>query len=359
MPTRPEDCPCDAKEEAVRFVIDDDVLGLVESIAGFFERRGDRRAITEATRDSDAADRQRWQALCEMGVPLLRLPEPDGVGAGLLEATAVAERFGAVLLPEPGVAALVLAPLWANHPGAGDLLDTLCAGSRVTTLSAFGDIAVSPSGEITGRARIFDDGISDAAAVLAHDEYTGGSALAVFDMAVLGRACGGPVLDPTRPLTEIAPAGVEPLAILRLSGEDAERIRKEFVILSAAELVGGMEQVLRDTVEFVKTRTQFGRPVGSFQAVKHQLADAYALTEQGRALVQFAALSIADDPQDLVGSLARWVPRSAITVFETAIHLHGAMGFSWEVDVHLYLRRALVLRTVLSRYAATPTARAV
>ncbi|MGV0849689.1 acyl-CoA dehydrogenase family protein [Mycolicibacterium phlei] len=343
----------------MRFVIDDDVLGLVESVTDFFERRGDRGAITEASRGSAAADRQRWQALCAMGVPLLRLPEPDGVGAGLLEVAAVAETFGAVLLPEPAVAALVLAPLWANHPAARGLLDGLCTGSRITTLSVFDDVVVSPSGEITGRVRVFDDGISDSVAVLAHDEYTGGSALAVFDMAVLGPQGGGPALDPTRPLTEVTPAGVEPLAILRLCGEDAERMRHEFVILSAAELVGGMQQVLRDTVEFVKTRTQFGRPIGSFQAVKHQLADAYALTEQSRALVQVAALSIVDDPQDIVGSLARWVPRSAITVFETAVHLHGAMGFSWEVDVHLYLRRALVLRTALNRYAAAPTVQAV
>lgn len=346
----------------MRFVIDDDVLGLVGSIADFFERRGDRRAITEASRDSTAADRQRWQALCEMGVPVLRLPEPDGVGAGLLEVTAAAEQFGAVLLPEPAVAAMVLAPLWAAHPAGADLLEGLCTGARITTLSVFDDVEVTPSGEVRGSVRIVDNGISDAAAVLAHDEYTGASALVVFDRAALGQPTAKPALDPTRPLAEVALDGVEPLAILRLSGDDAERVRQEAVVLSASELVGGMQQVLQDTVDFVKSRTQFERPVGSFQAVKHQLADAYALTEQGRALVQFAALTVADNPADpeaVVGSLARWVPRSAISVFETAIHLHGAMGFSWEVDVHLYLRRALVLRTALNRFAAIPMTRAV
>lgn len=337
----------------MHFVMDDDVLALVDSIADFFERRGDSRAIAEASAGSAAADRQRWNALCEMGVPVLRLPEPDGVGARLLEATAAAERFGAVLLPEPAAASMVLAPAWAAHPAAAQLLEGLCGGSRVTTLSALGEVTVSPSGAINGLARIFDDNISDTVAVLAHDEYTGGSALVILDRDGLSNPTTHSILDPTRPVADFQLAGVEPAEVLRLSESEADRIRDEFVVLHAAELVGGMQQVLVETIEFVTTREQFGRPIGSFQAVKHQLADAYALTEQARALVQHAALTVTRDSSaavDLVGSTSRWVPRSAINVFETAIHLHGAMGFSWEVNVHLHLRRALVLRTVLNEF---------
>lgn len=333
--------------------MDDDVLALVDSIADFFERRGDGRAIAEASSRRAVANLERWNALCEMGVPLLRLPEPDGVGAGLLEATATAEKFGAVLLPEPAVAALVLAPAWAAHSAASELLDALCSGSRITTLSAFGDVAMSPSGEVNGQVRIFDDGLSDAATILAHDEYTGGCALAVLNRAALPQPASRSDLDPTRPLAVYELVGTEPADVLRLTHDEAGRIRHELVVLTAAELVGGMQQVLTDTVEFVTTRTQFGRPIGSFQSIKHQLADAYALTEQARALVQFAALTIAEDAgaaAGLAGSVSRWVPRSAIDVFETAIHLHGAMGFSWEVNVHLHLRRALVARMVLNEF---------
>lgn len=342
----------------MHFVMDDDVVALVDSIADFFERRGDGPAIAEASARLAATDAKRWTALCEMGVPVLRLPEPDGVGAGMLEASATAEKFGAVLLPEPAVASLVLAPAWAAHPAASELLDGLCSGSRVITLSALDDVTVSPSGEVNGLARIFDDG-SDTAVVLAHDEYTGGSALAILDRAALPQAATRSILDPTRPLATYRLAGVEPVAVLRLSHEEADRIRHELVVLTAAELVGGMQQVLADTVQFVTTRTQFGRPIGSFQTIKHQLADAYALTEQARALVQFAALTIGEDadPSGLVGSVSRWVPRSAINVFETAIHLHGAMGFSWEVNVHLHLRRALVARTVLNNFGSGDTGR--
>jgi alkylation response protein AidB-like acyl-CoA dehydrogenase len=337
----------------VHFAMDDDVAALVDSIADFFERRGDSRAIAEDSAGSAVADRQRWQALCEMGVPVLRLPEPEGIGAGLLEASATAERFGAVLLPEPAVAALTLAPAWSSHPAAAQLLEGLCSGSRICTLSAFDSVAMSPAGEINGRARIVDDGISDAAVVLAHDEYTGGSALVILDRAALPQPASRITLDPTRPVGVFELAGTEPADVLRLTQDEAARIRQEYAVLTAAELVGGMQQVLTDTVEFVTARTQFGRPIGSFQAIKHQLADVYALTEQARALVQHAALTIVEDAgaaAGVVGSASRWVPRSAINVFETAIHLHGAMGYSWEVNVHLHLRRALVLRTVLNGF---------
>ena len=336
--------------------MDDDVVAVVESIADFFERRGDGRTIAEASAGSATADRQRWEALCQMGLPVLRLPEPDGVGAGLLEASAAAEKFGAVLLPEPAVAALVLAPVWSAHPAAANLLDGLCSGSRTTTLSAFDKVTVSPSGGLNGRVRVFDDGISEGAAVLARDEYTGGAVLVLLDRATLPRPITRSTLDPTRPVAVLELVGTEPVDVLRLADGAANRIRHETAVLSAAELVGGMQQVLTDTVEFVTTRTQFGRSIGSFQVIKHQLADVYALTEQARAMVQYAALTIAEDAaaaEGIVGSVSRWVPRSAVNVFETAIHLHGAMGYSWEVNVHLHLRRALELRTVLNEFSGS------
>lgn len=337
----------------VRFVIDDDARTLIESIADFFERRGDARSIADASTGSGAADRQRWNALCELGVPVLRLPEPDGLGMGLLEASAVAERFGAVLLPEPATAALVLAPVWAAHPAGAKKLDDLCTGSLITTLSVFDSATVSPAGEVTGRIRIVDGGSGDTVALLARDEYTRGEVLVILDRSELDRSGNGLPLDPTRPVAGADLAGAEPLDILRLTPGQANRIRHEVAVLSAAELVGSMQQVLDETVEFVTNRTQFGRPIGSFQAVKHQLADVYAMTEQARALVRHAAIAVDDgaaDAAELVGSVARWVPRSAIAACETAVHLHGAMGFSWEVDVHLHLRRALVARSELARF---------
>lgn len=345
----------------MNFAMDDDVLALVDSLADFFERRNDSQAIAHAAATGTTADPARWAALCDIGLPTLRLAEPDGIGAGLLEATAVAEKIGAVLLPEPAVATIVLASAWTAHPESSDLLGPLCSGSRVISLCGFDTASLSPSGAVRGRVRVPTDGGGQAVAVLAHDEYTNGSALVIMDMADLQNTTNRTDLDPTRPTAVAELADAEPVDVLRLTDLSADRIRDEFAILTVAELVGGMQQVLADTVEFVKGRQQFGRPIGSFQAVKHRLADMYALAEQARAFVQFAALECmhgTDSAASLIGAATRWVPRSAVNLFEDAIHLHGAMGYSWEVNVHLHLRRALTVRAALENvefFAPQPT----
>jgi alkylation response protein AidB-like acyl-CoA dehydrogenase len=330
--------------------MDADVSALVDAIADFFERRGDAAAIAEASTASHVADRQRWAAMCEMGLPMLRFPGPDGVGAGLLETTAVAEKLGAVLVPEPAVASIVLAAAW--NAGSSPLLDGLCDGSRVTALCGLDDVELSEAGKVSGRARIPDDDVTDAVALLAHDSAADQWAIAVVDKAALPSPVRRTAVDPTRPTATIDLDGAQSVESLRISDSAAHRIRRDLALLITAELVGGMQRVLTGTVEYVKSREQFGRPVGSYQAVKHRLADMYIATEQARAAVQLAAVDCADDAETAraaVASAARWVPRAAIEVCEGAIHLHGAMGYSWETGLHLHLRRALSTQHALDR----------
>ena len=339
----------------MNFAVDDDVMELVESISDFFDRRGDAGQIAEATAKGGGIDRTRWTALCQMGLPVLRLPEPDGIGANLLAATAVAERIGAVLLPEPAVATMVLAEALAARPETAELLESLSTGARLTTMSGLGIVDFDTSGGLSGQVRVAATKGIDSVALLAGDEHTSGTALVIVDADAFGAPLGRSNLDPTRPTVVVDLAGAEPTEVLRLADGAAERIRREFALLTAAELVGGMQRVLEETKAFVTTRQQFGRPVGSFQSIKHKLADMYALTEQARALVQFAALDCtvgSDTAASITGSLVRWVPRSAISVCEEAIHLHGAMGYSWEVDIHLHLRRALATRIALEDFDA-------
>jgi alkylation response protein AidB-like acyl-CoA dehydrogenase len=344
----------------VNFAVDDDATELVESIADFFERRGDASAIAEKTATGSGVDRGRWSALCELGLPVLLLPEPDGIGFGLLAATAVAEQIGAVLLPEPAVTTTVLAEAWTGHPDASPFLESLCKGSRIAELCGFGLANLDRSGSLGGQVRITAAEGIDAVALLAVDDYTPGCALVVVDAEGLGDPISRSNLDPTRPTKLFDLAGIEPMEVMRLADDKAARIRRGLVVLTAAELVGGMQRMLDETKDFVSTRQQFGRPIGSFQAIKHKLADMYAITEQARALVQFTALECAAESStaaSIVGSLARWVPRSAVDVCEDAIHLHGAMGYSWEVDVHLHLRRALATKAALEEFDSRPTGR--
>jgi alkylation response protein AidB-like acyl-CoA dehydrogenase len=337
--------------------MDDDVLEIVASISDFFERRGDAAAIAQASATGSPADTSRWRALCELGLPVMRLPEPEGVGVGLLESTVLAERIGAVLVPEPAVSTMVLADAWASHPEGQKLLSSLCSGERITSCNGFDGGFLSPAGELGGRVTVAADGVVDSVALLAADRYTAGSALVIVDLKSFAGSLDPSGLDPTRPTAVVDLVGVEPADVLRLSSDAADRIRRELAILAAAELVGGMQHVLEETVAFVTTREQFGRAIGGFQAVKHTLADMYTRTEQARAIVQFAAIectSGAESAQSTTNSVARWVPRSAISVCEDALHLHGAMGYSWEVDVHLHLRRALAVKSALDLFDRRP-----
>jgi len=336
--------------------MDTDVVALADSIADFFERRNDAQAIAAAAGTSAPVDRQRWAALCEMGLPVLGLAEPRGIGAGLLETTAVAEKIGAVLLPEPAVATIVLADAWSTHSHTAEFLEAICDGSRITALCAFATVELSPEGELRRQAQIPDDELTDAVALLARDLYTAESAIVVVERNALPAPQSRTSLDPTRPMALTPLDSVEPVDVVRLSDEAAHGIRRRVALFSCAELVGGMQKVLNSTLDHAKTRKQFDRPIGSFQSIKHRLADMYVKTEQARAAVQSAAIECAGELESApaaVASTARWVSRAAVDMFEDAIHLYGAMGYSWEVDVHLHLRRALATRDALSRSEVT------
>lgn len=334
----------------VNFAMDEDLVELADSVGDFLASRGDARAIAEAAGSATPGQWSRWAALCEMGLPALRLPAPDGVGARLLEATAVAERLGAVLLPEPAVSAIVLARA-LQECSAGGLLDELLAGSRVIGLCGHDTATLTKEAVLQGTiCAPADDMIASVAVVATRGQRE--SALVVFDASQLPAPRARLGLDLTRPWAEVDVSGLEPTHVLAIPEESAWQVRSAFAVLTLAELVGGMQAMLNATITYVTDREQFGRSLGSFQAVKHRLADMYVATERSRAAVQFAAIACDTDSDiapAIVGAAARWIPRSAIEVFDSAIHLHGAMGYSWELPIHLHLRRAMVTRQLLGR----------
>jgi hypothetical protein len=332
----------------VEFAIGADAIALAAAIGEFFDRRDDARAIAEASATGSAMSRSRWVQLCGIGLPALRAPEPDGIGACLLDSTAVAERLGAVLLPEPASSSIVM----ACALGSG-ISESVLDGSRVISLASGGTARFDPDGTLTGRIRIADDDITNMVAVPIDGPCCG---VALLDRSALGAGPGRCDVDPSRPTTFCDVRGAVPVEVVPKTPEDLATLIREWAVLTAAELVGGMQSVLTSTIEFAKDRKQFGRSIGSFQAIKHQLADMYIAVEQSRAAVQFAAISCdasAATTATDVAAAARWVPASAIELFEGAIHVHGAMGYSWEVGVHLHLRRAVATRTLLRESGVT------
>ena len=150
-------------------------------------------------------------------------------------------------------------------------------------------------------------------------------------------------MDVTRPLFEVACKAENLERIGDGTLADMQAVLDTATVALAAEMVGGAAQLLEMTVEYVKNRKQFGRAIATFQAVQHKAADMLVAVEQGRTAVYYAA-AVADEQRDTLGQAASIAKATANATFvdagQKAIQLHGGLGFTWEQDLHLYLKRA-------------------
>jgi len=150
-----------------------------------------------------------------------------------------------------------------------------------------------------------------------------------------------PAMDRTRVLGWLELGGV---AATRIGGRpEAQRMVDLAATATAAEMLGGAEQVLWMSVEYAKDRVQFGRPIGSFQAIKHRLADALVDVEAMRSSVYYAAWCAEGSPSEraLAASSAKaWCSEAAKRVMASGLQVHGGIGFTWEHDLHLYMKRS-------------------
>jgi len=247
-------------------------------------------------------DRAGWKQLADAGVFSLRLT--DGAGLGMTEAVIVFEELGR---------ALVAGPLVATHLAAG-LID-----AEVVTI-VDGDIATYPESDVL--LQIGPDH------VYAIEQFT-----------------STPLepLDPFTPVGRIGPG----VAGSRLD-VDANQLQGLGAALTAALSSGIASRTVELAVDYAKQRVQFDKPIGSFQAVKHICADMFVRAEVARAAVDAAGVSLdehSDDVAQAVTAAKLLASEAAIANSKSCIQVFGGMGFTWEVDAHLYLKRAAVLAT--------------
>jgi alkylation response protein AidB-like acyl-CoA dehydrogenase len=324
------------------FELTDDQLSLQSELRRFLAARvtsDGRRDIAELP---GAVDRGLWRELGGLGVFALTLPEAEGgVGLGLADATIVFEELGRACVPGP----LVGTWLAAGRGGDGAPPDVADLAARAATGEAA--VGVVPAGDPA-----FVEHLAGLDALL----VVADNAVTLVDPPASSRSVDRP-LDPLTPvdLVERLPAGTA------LGGADvAAGTRTAAAVLSGALQVGLAEAAVGLGTAHARERVQFGRVIGSFQAVKHLLADAQVLVEVARAAVQAAGVEVDDAlrAQDGGGALdegdrervhravdaARIVAsRAADRATRACIQVHGGMGFTWELDAHLYLKRALVL----------------
>jgi alkylation response protein AidB-like acyl-CoA dehydrogenase len=286
-----------------------------------FRKLLDGRFPIERVRELTVVDRPRWRELADAGVFALRIPEgADGVGLGMAEGVLVFEELGRALVPGPVLGTEL----------AAQVLPAAAWGAEVIGVleRADGPLLVEHLDSLDRLVVVDDAGLWSVAAT----ELEGEAVERPTDFLT-------PVhLVPSLPAGEqIGDAGA------------AARLRLEGTILAAALMVGSAQAVTDLAVTYAKGREQFGRPIAGFQAVKHILADMQVRASVAQVAVHAAGV-ILDDPS--VGDQRRAASTAKVTAGDAAIRnakaaiqVHGGMGFTWEVDAHLHLKRAWVLDT--------------
>ncbi|BBX15499.1 acyl-CoA dehydrogenase [Mycolicibacterium duvalii] len=335
------------------------------------ERAELRTAVGELLRDKcteddvrrvmasdEGFDRDLWHRLAEQGVlGMLVSEEHGGLGFGALEVEAVAEETGAALLPAPFISSAVLAVSLIQQAGAEDdqrrLLPALAEGTAIGTVALTGSagtwtpegVEVTAGGDhtLTGVAHYVTWGhIADVILVVARSE----SGLGVYEVAPDApnfSRTAATVFDPTVRLATFT-FNATPARRLGTAGWEAVQEALDYAVLaSAGEQVGGARRIFDMTVEYLKSRVQFGRQIGSFQALKHMAADLLLDVESATSAAQHAAAEKATGSENAGGAtaLAGFACAEAYqNIAMNAVQMHGGIGFTWEHPAHLFVRRA-------------------
>jgi alkylation response protein AidB-like acyl-CoA dehydrogenase len=333
-----------------------------------------RRALFEAGSGHDPA---LWKGLAEIGLTGLVVPEAHG-GAGLelLDLALACEVLGEGALPTPlafhALACLAIAAGGSREQRAR-WLPALASGEAVGTI-ALSDAAGLPqggAGAASGWGALADGGrlrgevrqvpaaeIADVIVVgVVGGAGPGAGALALAERGAAGVSVApASCVDRTRPLFDVRfdATPCDPLAGDAQAGQDAappaDRVRDAALSLLAADAFGGAWQLTRVTADHARARRQFGRPIAEFQAVKHQLADMATAIEPTRGLFWYSAHAFDHLPGDAAHAAAiakAHITDRAVEIARQAVELHGGIGFTWECDVQIWLKRAMFDRVFL------------
>jgi alkylation response protein AidB-like acyl-CoA dehydrogenase len=324
------------------------------AVRSLLDRHAGSAAVRAMMMSPLGRDERLWRQVAdELALTTLTLPEGlGGAGATFAEVAVVLEEVGAALLPAPYASTVVAAEVLVRFGGA-DLLPALVDGvPGALALTEPGDRSWPPRVDcvaartadawaLTGnKAAVPDGGSAGVLLVTAVD----GEDQALF--AVAGDAPGleptdVPLMDLTRRAADLE---LRSVPAVRVGGLDAVAFAREVAAVAAAcEAVGTARRALERTVDHLRTRVQFGRPLGSFQALRHRAADLFTAVEAAASTARYGAWVVSSAPQELsvVAPLAKLVAaRALFDVAAEAVQLHGGIAITWEHDAHLWLKRA-------------------
>ncbi len=351
-------------DPAVDFELDDDQLALRDAARELLSGMASPGQVRMSSGGPDGVgqqpyDRALWTAMAEQGWMGVLTPESQGgLGLGLVEAAVLLEEIGRYLAPVPFLPSLLalaaiapsggaVAQRWAPALVMGESIGAV-AWSRDGQATAIVDGAAG-AWRLTGRcdptvaAPVAD--VLVVFATLASEQRVlhGPVGLFAVECAALGakRPKAEPAMDQTRTLGWVT---FEDAPAIMLGGVDLATSLVDMAAVGvSAEMLGGASRAMEMTVDYAKERVQFDKPIGSFQAVKHRCADMLVDVEGMRSAVYYAAWTVgaATDDASVAASTAKiWCSDAARRVMASALQVHGGIGFTWEHDLHLYLKRS-------------------
>ena len=348
----------------MNFDFSDDQKQLRDQARKFLAEKCPPKAVRTVLDGKEPYDRELWKGLAEMGFLGVAIPEAyGGAGAGHLELCVLSEEMGRALAPVPFSSTVYLAAeailLAGSEAQKQKWLPAIAAGEAIGTLALFeGKGNPSPQGiklsavggSLNGVKKPVPDGaIADFAIVAARTgpgERETDIALFLVDLKAGGvEAKTLTNLDPSRGQAELTfkNCKAEPLGAAKQDWAILTQVLDRAAVLMAFEQVGGADRALEMGRDYALDRIAFGRPIGSFQAVKHLLADMYVSATLARSNCYYGAWALSTNASELPEAAAA-ARISATQAFQHCaknnIQVHGGMGFTWEFDCHMYYRRA-------------------
>jgi alkylation response protein AidB-like acyl-CoA dehydrogenase len=300
----------------VNFEIDEQQRDFAASIDAALSAADVPAAVRAWASGDTAPGRKVWAQLADLGVTALLVPEKfDGIEAHPVDLVVALERLGRWNVPGPIAESIAVAPVLL---GDDDRVGALASGELIATVAAPPLVPRAVDADTAGLILLAADGsVSDAAKGAEHES-----------------------VDPSRKLFEVSASG-------EARSADVKRAFDFGALATAAQLVGSSQAMLDAAVEYAKQRSQFGTIIGTYQAIKHKLADVLIAVELARPLVYAAALSLADGSPDTardVSAAKVAAADAALLAARSSLQTHGAIGFTQEHDLSLLLLRVQALR---------------
>jgi alkylation response protein AidB-like acyl-CoA dehydrogenase len=335
-----------------------DLSALRESVADLLSAECGRRAVHLFIDGENALDRTLWTQAAELGWLAIGLPEAyGGLGFGEQGLDVLHRELGRWLAPGPFISTLSAASWLSNVGGEAErqaYLPRISAGELTVAIPA--DLRRPPSlksveGRVSGRSALLLGSADAGLAIVPIGRADGAAAWALIETDTSdAQLAAQPTWDRTRQMCVLSCDGAKPAAVIEdAEGDAAVALNRQIALAAASDSIGGAGAVSAQTIEYMKTRVQFDRPIGAFQAMKHRAADLMILiATQENLLDQGVEAAQRRSPHaDMWAALAKaGVTSTYRFIADDCVLLHGGIGFTWEYDCHMFLKRARLNETL-------------